>query len=65
MARNVVLMRLENIFDRFDGDQQTPHIDVVKLAHQFYWYVNPEETVSPVVDIYELNLSANQLDTEA
>lgn len=65
LARNAILLRLENIFDRFDGKQALAHVDMEKLAHQFYWSVNPSATVSPIVEITELNLSANQEDSEA
>lgn len=33
LARNAILLRIENIFDRFDGKQDTAHVDIDKLAH--------------------------------
>ena len=57
-------MRLENIGDKFDEQNQTVYIEVETLANNLWNHVNPEEALNGVT-IEELTLSANQKFSEA
>ena len=65
LGRNAVLLRLENLFDTFDGESQVEHVDVEKVAMHLFWKANPTEVTAPFTSIQEVDISNNMLAKDA
>jgi hypothetical protein len=64
LAKNKILVRLENIADKFD--MYTPNIEVnmEKFAYIFWMEANPESKTKVYPKIFEMDLTANMFEKE-
>ncbi len=58
-SKNQLLIRLTNYADKFDGDQETPYVNITAVALALYQLANPLLS-APKVDITETSLTGNQ-----
>ena len=60
MAKNKILLRIENIADRFDHNISKVNIvDLKTFAQQFYKEANPFSTNKPRIQIKEVSITDN------
>jgi hypothetical protein len=50
VARNQVILRLENLADRFDRSNETAYINVDKLARDLYFEINKKHPESLTIE---------------
>lgn len=65
MERNVIHMRIENIFDIFDvhppkAPNHTLYVQIPKFAEELYKYVNGNDAKLHTINIIETSLTGNQ-----
>lgn len=65
MAKNKILLRIENIADRFDYNiSKVNVVDIKSFAQQFYKEANPSSTNKPKILIKEVSITDNQLQSD-
>lgn len=68
LARNKILVRLENIADKFDSYTPDLEIDMEMFAYKFWKMANPQSSMNTtdkfVPKIFEVDLTANMLEKE-
>ena len=65
LAKNAIMVRLENIHDNFDGVQKvTPKFNLMETVENLYKSVNGADAKFKT-EIYELDISGNMLEKEA
>jgi len=62
MAKNKILLRIENIADKFDFNiSKINVVDIKSFAQQFYKEANPSSNNKPKITIKEVSITDNQL----
>jgi len=62
LAKNKILLRIENIADKFDYNiSKVNVVDIKSFAQQFYKEANPSSNNKPKITIKEVSITDNQL----
>lgn len=65
MGKNKIMVRFENMADRFDSDLTVQQLDLDKFANTFYQSANPGSIVGSYNSTFkEVSLTANQLKSD-
>lgn len=64
LAKNEILVRFENLMDKFDVDATALSVDIEKFALDFYFASNGQ-IKEPMVSVQEMDLTNNMLASEA
>lgn len=65
MAKNKILLRIENIADKFDFNiSKINVVDIKSFAQQFYKEANPSSNNKPKITIKEVSITDNQLQSD-
>lgn len=60
MGRNKILVRIENLADKFDyGISKVNMVDIKAFAQQFYKEANPDSDKKPKIAIKEVSITDN------
>lgn len=65
LAHNSILIRIENIYDVFDGEYPVYHVDVMRVALNFFERVNSKLSARPFIEIVETDITNNMSVEEA
>lgn len=65
MAKNKILVRIENLADKFDHNISMVNlVDIKSFAQSFYKEANPYSTNKPKITVKEVSITDNQLQSD-